>query len=339
MSESKAVILGCQGLELTPDERAFFQEQRPFGFILFARNLESAEQILSLTSDLRETIEQPFAPILIDQEGGRVQRLWPPLADIYPHASQLGALYHENSDLALHAAWLMSRLHAFDLLKLGINVNCLPVLDIPTADGHDIIGKRAYGDQPRLVAHMGTAAAQGLKAGGMLPVIKHMPGHGRATADTHLELPTVHAGHNELRAKDFVPFQEMSDELMAMTAHIVFSSIDPHNPATTSKIVIETIIRQEIGFNGLLMSDDVSMKALSGDFDERARQIFAAGCDIVLHCNGDFDEMRSVCNVAPLLEGQAQIRANKVLNAFIEPDDQIEQQCRDEFAALKDMMN
>lgn len=334
MSESKSLILGCEGPVLTETERDFFQKVRPFGFILFARNLKNASQIQALTEQLRDSIDDPRAPILIDQEGGRVQRLWPPLADQYPHAAQLGALFLKDEALGLHAAWLMSRLHAFDLIKLGINVNCLPVLDISMPEGHDIIGKRSYGEDPTLVAKLGQAAADGLKSGGMLPVIKHMPGHGRATCDTHLQLPTVDAGHNELRAKDFLPFETLSNELMAMTAHIIYASIDPHHPATTSPIIISDIIRGEIGFDGLLMSDDVSMKALSGDFYSRAKQIFAAGCDIVLHCNGDMNEMRAVSEAAPVLQGRSLERAARVKDAFVEPEDQIEDECRLEFKEL-----
>lgn len=335
MNEStKSMIVGCSGTKLNEAETAFFEKELPFGFILFDRNLEDAAQITALCEELRASVQNPAAPILIDQEGGRVQRLRPPLAQNYPHAWQLGEIYKEDHELGLHAAWLMSRLHAFDLLKLGINVDCLPVLDIPTPEGHEVIGRRAYGDEPDIVSKMGQAAADGLKAGGVLPVIKHIPGHGRASADTHFELPTVTTPFNELAETDFVPFTNLSSELMAMTAHVVFSAIDPDQPATMSRKVIDQVIRLDMGFDGLLMSDDVSMNALSGDFAERTSGIFAAGCDIVLHCNGDMAEMVAVAEKTPVLSGDSAQRANAVLAAFVEPDDQNEAAIRSEFGEI-----
>lgn len=333
-NQSKAMILGCSGLRLTEEEKLFFQAQRPFGFILFNRNIDNYEQIRLLTAELAASVGQAMVPILIDQEGGRVQRLRPPLAENYPAAWQLGDVYKKDKHLGLHAAWLMSRLHAFDLLKLGINVDCLPVLDIPTPEGHQIIGKRAYGDEPNIVSVMGQAAADGLKAGGVLPVMKHIPGHGRAAADTHLELPTVDTPLDELIRTDFEPFVKLSDELMAMTAHVIYSAIDPDAPATTSKKAIEGYIRGHIGFDGLLMSDDVSMNALSGDFSERTSRIFAAGCDVVLHCNGNMGEMQAVADMTPVLEDRALERANAVLAAFNEPDGHNEASLRDEFKTV-----
>ncbi|WP_162652340.1 beta-N-acetylhexosaminidase [Lentilitoribacter sp. Alg239-R112] len=334
MRESKAMILGCAGLSLNEAERAFFKEENPFGFILFSRNIENAEQVLRLTKDLRTAIDNPQAPILIDQEGGRVQRLRPPIAANYPSASQLGEIYQKKADVGLHAVWLMSRLHAFDLLSLGINVNCLPVLDVPSPDGHEVIGTRAYSKRAEDVVKMGRVACEGLKAGGVLPVIKHMPGHGRAMADTHKELPIVTTPHLDLSASDFIPFKALSEELMAMSAHVVFSDIDTSNPATTSAIVIHDIIRSEIGFDGLLMSDDVSMNALSGDFAQRTSRIFSAGCDIVLHCGGDMDEMETVASNTPILSGASHTRAAAVLSSLAEPDDIDEQDIRQEFEAL-----
>ena len=227
MSESKAVIFGCAGLELTKDEAAFFAEHQPWGFILFGRNVDSMAQIADLSASLRDSIGRPDAPVLIDQEGGRVQRLKPPLVPQYPSGADLGALYLANPEAGLRATWIMSRLHAFDLYPLGINVDCLPVLDVPAPGGHEVIGRRAYGITPDVVAALGFAASEGLKAGGMLPVIKHIPGHGRAGADTHHELPCVDASRAELAARDFVPFRALKDEAMAMSAHVVFSDIDP----------------------------------------------------------------------------------------------------------------
>lgn len=334
MNESNAMILGCSGLTLNDAERAFFKQEKPFGFILFNRNVKSADQVLALSAELRDCIDNPQAPILIDQEGGRVQRLRPPIAANYPSASQLGEIFQKDQDMGLHAVWMLSRLHAFDLLSLGINVNCLPVLDVPSPDGHEVIGTRAYSTSAQDVAKMGRVACDGLQAGGVLPVIKHMPGHGRAKADTHKELPIVTTSHAELSTSDFVPFKALCNELMAMSAHVVFSDIDKTNPATTSSVVINNIIRSEIGFGGLLMSDDVSMNALSGDFAQRTERIFSAGCDIVLHCCGDMDEMRAVAAHTPLLSGASLSRAGAVLSSFCEPDDCDEQDIRQEFAAL-----
>jgi len=334
MSESNAVIFGCSGLTLTADERAFFAESRPWGFILFGRNIADRLQIADLVAALRDSVGRPDAPILIDQEGGRVQRLKPPLVPQYPAGADLGALYESNRGAGLRAAWIMSRLHAFDLHPLGITVNCLPVLDVPVPGAHQVIGSRAYGPSAETVAQMGRAAADGLKAGGMLPVIKHVPGHGRANADTHFELPVVTASRAELSARDFVPFKALRGEAMAMSAHVVFAAIDPASPATTSAVTIDEIIRGEIGFDGLLMSDDVSMNALSGDVATRTRAIITAGCDVTLHCNGVRSEMEAVASATPALAGNALRRANAVLAAFGMPDDSSEAGLRSEFEGL-----
>ncbi len=304
MTDTRALILGCSGLLLTDEEKAFYREVQPWGFILFGRNIESHDQIRRLTDDLRDTVAGRHAPVLIDQEGGRVQRIKPPLADKYPSGADLGAIYTKDREKGLRAAWLMSRLHAFDLLKLGIDVDCLPVLDVPVEGAHDVIGSRAYGYDPETVTAMGRAAAQGLKDGGMLPVMKHMPGHGRAGADSHHNLPVVDASRESLKAHDFAPFKAMRSELMAMSAHVVYTAIDPERPGTTSKTVIDEIIRGYIGFDGLLMSDDTSMNALAGTIGERARDIVAAGCDIVLHCNGVMAEMQAVVAEAPILRAR-----------------------------------
>jgi len=330
----KAFIAGCSGLFLTADERAFFAQERPWGFIVFARNIDNPEQLTRLCQQLRESVDNENAPILIDQEGGRVQRLRPPHWTDYPPAAHIGALFDSNIETAKRAIYLLSRQHAFDLLPLGINVDCLPVLDVPSPGMHDVIGNRAYGPSPEQVAVLGQAACDGLKDGGVLPVIKHIPGHGRATADSHLDLPRVDAARKELEAHDFRPFVELANEHMAMTAHIVYSALDASAPATTSPVVIDEIIRGQIGFDGLLMSDDVSMQALSGDFVARTRSIFAAGCDVVLHCNGDMDEMQAVASVTPELDGKALDRANAALAATNGADDSDEQQVREEFAQI-----
>ena len=330
----KAFIAGCSGQSLTETERAFFAAERPWGFIVFARNIDNPDQVTRLSAQLRESVDNEHAPILIDQEGGRVQRLRPPHWTDYPAAAQLGAIFNNSPDTAMRAIWLMSRLHAFDLLPLGINVDCLPVLDVPSPGMHDVIGNRAYGPTPLHVATMGQAACDGLKAGGVLPVIKHIPGHGRATADSHLDLPQVDASLQELEAVDFPPFAALSSEPMAMTAHIVYSALDPVAPATTSKVVIDEIIRGKLGFDGLLMGDDVSMKALAGSFADRTAQIFDAGCDVVLHCNGDMVEMQAVASKTPELTGKALDRANAALAATDGVDDSDEKQVREEFATI-----
>lgn len=331
MSESKAWIAGTAGLKLTPDEIAFFRDERPWGFILFARNISEPAQIEDLCAHLRDLVDREDALVLIDQEGGRVQRLRPPLAPNYPSGSALGALYRENEEEGLRAAWLLSRLHAFDLLKRGIDVDCLPVLDVPVEGANDVIGSRAYGKEPESVTAMGRAAADGLIAGGMLPVMKHMPGHGRAFADTHHELPTVTTPFDALAEHDFAPFRALADLPMAMSAHVIFAAIDPKNPATTSGKVVEEVIRGHIGFDGLLMSDDISMNALSGDYFDRTKAIFAAGLDIVLHCHGIMDQMRAVASCTPELEGKAFERAKRAIEYRKQPDASNEEELREEF--------
>jgi beta-N-acetylhexosaminidase len=335
MSESKAVILGVGGLELTVEERALYSDVQPWGFILFGRNIGEANQIADLVASLRDTVHgNRHAPVLIDQEGGRVQRIREPICPRYPSGADLGAIYRQDREAGLRAAWLMSRLHAFDLLKFGIDVDCLPVLDVPIEGASDVIGSRAYGKNPAIVTEMGRAAAEGLKAGGVLPVVKHMPGHGRGMADSHHELPVVNVSLDDLKAHDFVPFQALKDELMGMSAHVVFSAIDPYAPATTSRRVINDIIRGYIGFDGLLMSDDSSMNALKGTLGERAKAIAENGCDIVLHCNGVMDEMLQVVAAAHPLEGKARERARRVEAAFGKIDGADEAAVRAEFASL-----
>lgn len=334
MSESKAMILGSSGPTLTADEVALYRDERPWGFILFARNCIEPAQITDLVASMRDAIGRPEAPVLIDQEGGRVQRIRPPMIERYPSAAVLGELYRQDRDKGLRAIWLMSRLHAFDLMKFGINVDCLPVLDVPIEGASNVIGDRAYGFDPKTVAEMGQAAADGLKAGGMLPVMKHMPGHGRGMADSHHELPVVTVSRAELEAHDFLPFVAMKDELMAMSAHIVFTAIDPNEPATISRKVIDEIIRGHIGFDGLLMSDDTSMNALKGTIGERAARIVGGGCDIVLHCNGVMDEMKAVVKETVPLAGDALRRARAVEAAFGAGDGLKEEAIRAEFHGL-----
>lgn len=334
MTESKAMILGSSGPNLTADEIALYRDERPWGFILFARNCLEPAQISDLVAAMRDTVGRPDAPVLIDQEGGRVQRIRPPMIERYPSAAALGELYRRDREQGLRAAWLMSRLHAFDLIKFGINVDCLPVLDVPIEGASNVIGDRAYGFDPKTVSDMGRAAAEGLKAGGVLPVMKHIPGHGRGMADSHHELPVVAASRAELEAHDFLPFIALKDELMAMSAHIVFTAIDPDEPATISRKVIEEIIRGHIGFDGLLMSDDTSMNALKGTIGERAARIVGGGCDIVLHCNGVMEEMKAVVKEAIPLAGEALRRAEAVERALGPGDGADESALRAEFHGL-----
>ena len=307
-----AAIFGCSGPRLTPDEAAFFRDARPWGFILFRRNVESPHQVRALTAALRETVGDAAAPMLVDQEGGRVQRLAPPHWPRYPPARAYGEAARDPAERRALVR-LGARLIACDLAGVGINVDCAPVLDVPAPGAHDIIGARAYADTPQDVATLGRAVAEGLIAGGVLPVIKHLPGHGRALADSHEHLPVVEADAASLSAHDFVPFRRNADLPLAMTAHVVYAAFDPEHPATTSAIVIRDIIRGEIGFDGLLMTDDLSMKALAGSFEDRARAALFAGCDVVLHCNGSMEEMRGVAAGATALAGKSQLRADAAL--------------------------
>lgn len=332
MTESKAMILGCHGRSLSREEIRFFRGECPWGFILFARNIAEPEQIRDLVAEMRDCVNRPDAPVFIDQEGGRVQRIRPPLAPNYPAGEALGAIWQKDHEAGERAAWLLARLHAFDLLSYGITADCIPVLDIPVEGASDVIGARAYGRTPEAVTALGRATAEGLMSGGVLPVMKHVPGHGRASADTHFELPVVDAKLGDLQRYDFVPFRELAHLPMAMTAHVIFSAVDPDNPATISGRVIEEVIRGEIGFDGLLMSDDVSMKALSGDFPSKAAAILAAGCDIVLHCNGEMEEMAGVASRTGALEGTSLERARRALASAGARDEADEAEARAEFA-------
>lgn len=317
MSRS-AAIYGCAGLVLSETEKGFFREAQPWGFILFARNCEAPDQIRALTSSLRDAVGY-HAPILIDQEGGRVARLKPPHWRSYPAGRRFGELYARLPEQGLEAARLGARLIASELHPLGIDVDCVPVLDVPVPGAHDVIGDRAYALTPEPVAALGRAAAEGLLEGGVLPVIKHIPGHGRAGVDSHLSLPVVEASAAELRATDFPPFRALADMPLAMTAHVVYTTFDETAPATTSPRMIKDIIRDEIGFDGLLMSDDLSMQALQGSLAERTRASFTAGCDLGLHCNGKMEEMVQVASETPLLAGQALARSQRALDQLRPP--------------------
>jgi len=310
---SRAFITGVSGIELTDAERDFIRAERPWGFILFKRNVDTPAQVARLVGELREIVGAADAPILIDQEGGRVQRLGPPHWPAYPPGAVFGSLYDIEPALGLKAARLSNQLIAADLADLGITVDCLPLADVPVAGADAVIGNRAYGTEPAKVAAIARAVTEGLEQGGVLPVLKHIPGHGRATADSHFRLPTVDSARSELERTDFAAFVPLADLPMAMTAHVVFSALDPVQPATTSATIIEQVIRGVIGFQGLLMSDDVSMNALAGSIAERTRAIVAAGCDMVLHCNGKLEEMREVASQTPELSGRALERASRAL--------------------------
>jgi beta-N-acetylhexosaminidase len=314
----RAFITGLAGLRLTPEEQALLRAARPWGLILFRRNIQDAPQVIALVDSFRDAVGWR-APVLIDQEGGRVQRLAPPQWPAYPPGARYGEIYDLDPDAGLAAARLGARLIAADLHALGIDVDCLPVADVPVAGADRVIGDRAYGDRPDKVAAIAGAVAEGLLAGGVLPVMKHMPGHGRATADSHERLPVVKTDRRTLESTDFVPFRALRALPLAMTAHIVFSAIDPLAPATTSAIMIE-VIRGSIGYDGLLMSDDISMGALDGALDARARAAIAAGCDMALHCNGRLAEMQAVAGAVPILAGDAERRAKAALAARRAPE-------------------
>jgi len=312
-------IYGCEGLSLGAEERDFFRAVQPWGFIVFGRNIADPEQLRALVQSLRETVDDETAPVLIDQEGGRVARLKPPHWKERPAAGRFGALYTSDREVAREAVYLNARLIAHDLCEVGINVDCLPVLDVPVEGADSIIGDRAFARDPATIIDLGRAAIEGLIEGGVLPVMKHIPGHGRATADSHLALPRVATGPEELSATDFVTFRSLNHCPMAMTAHVVYDAVDPQRPATTSPKVIRDVIRGQMSFDGLLMSDDVSMNALSGPLSVRTKAALFAGCDVVLHCNGKLEEMREVAEEAKSLEGAALKRAQAALAQLRSP--------------------
>ncbi len=330
-----AFITGCEGLILTANEESFIDQAKPWGLILFGRNVDTPDQVRALTSRFRELVGRDNAPVLIDQEGGRVQRMKQPNWRTYPPGRAYADHYSREAVAGLKATRLVYRLLARDLADVGINVDCVPVLDVPQPGSHDIIGDRAYGMTADQVALLGRAASQGLMDGGVLPIIKHIPGHGRAFADSHLELPVVHASRDELNRIDFVPFAALADIPMAMTAHVVYAAIDAEAPCTLSATIIGEVIRKQIGFDGLLMSDDLSMKALDASLPDavgssdnfqssmHARGVLAlrAGCDILLHCNGNMDEMVQVADAAGRLDGLPLKRANRALSFLRTPDD------------------
>jgi beta-N-acetylhexosaminidase len=308
-------IFGCKTTILTKEEKNFFKLVKPFGFILFQRNCNDKEQLKKLVADLQECVEH-HAPVLIDQEGGKVQRLKPPVWRDAIAAETFGSIFEKKPDLACKLATANARLIAEDLYQMGINVNCSPVLDLKELNAHSIIGSRAFSSDPYTVSELGKAVVKGLKEGGVAPIIKHIPGHGRAQVDSHYSLPTVDAEFFDLSERDFKPFYLLNECSAAMTGHLLFSKIDAINPVTLSKIVIKEIIRENIGFHGLLISDDLSMAALSGSLPQRGREALLAGCDIALHCNGQLAEMKNIIGTgvefSPLAKNRAEIFLNDV---------------------------
>jgi len=317
---ARAFITGLAGLSVSADERAFLRDVRPWGAIIFKRNVSTPDQVTELVQSFRDIVGWE-APVLVDQEGGRVQRLGPPHWPAYPPGARYGEIYDREPAAGLAVARLAGHLIAAELKTLGIDVDCLPIADVPVTGGDPVIGDRAYGSEPGKVAAIARAIAEGLQAGGVLPVLKHLPGHGRATADSHHKLPVVDADRAALEATDFAAFRPLAGLPLGMTAHVVFTAIDPVAPATTSVTIVRQVIRGFIGFQGLLMSDDVSMNALSGTIAERSRDALAAGCDVVLHCNGDMNEMSAVAGEVPELSGDAAKRADAALAARSAPEE------------------
>ena len=307
-----AFITGLAGPRITSTEQAFLREAQPWGLIIFRRNVETPEQLVRLTSTFRDVVGRD-APVLVDQEGGRVQRLGPPHWPAYPAGATYGRIYESDAETGLAAARLGARLMAADLAAVGIDVDCLPIADVPVTGADLVIGDRAYGRTAGQVAALARAVADGLLSEGVLPVLKHIPGHGRAAADSHAALPVVEADRASLEASDFAAFRSLRDLPLGMTAHVVYTAIDAIAPATTSVTVVRDVIRGAIGFDGLLMGDDISMGALSGSIADRSRAAIAAGCDVVLHCNGEMDEMRAVADTVPALAGESQRRADRAL--------------------------
>lgn len=313
--KATAAIVGIAGTAVYDAERALFARKRPLGFILFARNCESPDQVRALIRELRSCVEDPAAPVLIDQEGGRVARLKPPQWPALPPLRRIGELALLDLEAAKDAAWLHARLTATDLEPLGITINCSPVLDLGLSGQTEAIGDRAFSDDPETVAILGRSTIEGYLAGGILPVIKHLPGHGRATVDSHADLPCVEAERDVLAKADWLPFKANAEAPLGMTAHILFQELDQGACATQSKVIVDEIIRGEIGFEGALLSDDLSMQALGGSLGRRAALAREAGCDLALHCNGVFDEMAAVLEAAGSLDGQALLRVERALAA------------------------
>ena len=316
----QAAIYGIEGTELTRDERAFFADADPAGFILFRRNCECRDQLVRLTSALREVSGRPEVPILIDQEGGRVARMRPPEWPAFPAGEAFDRLYQLAPSSAIEAARSNARALGLMLNEVGVNVDCLPMLDVRQPGATDIVGDRALGSDPMQVSALGRAILDGLHSAGVLGVIKHMPGHGRALVDSHKELPIVLADEEDL-AVDLEPFERLRGAAMGMTAHVVYTAWDSERPGSKSPIVIQDIIRERIGFDGFLMSDDIGMEALSGDHGQRAAACVAAGCDVALHCDGQMENMRLVADAVPALSQEGEARLARAMALTFTPQD------------------
>jgi len=308
----QAAIYGLEGFALNGEERSFFRDSQPAGFILFRRNCENQEQLLRLTDSLRELSGRDDVPILIDQEGGRVARMRPPAWPAFPPAEKFANLYRAAPSSAIEAVRANARALALMLRSAGINVNALPLLDVRHEGATDIIGDRALGSEPMQVAALGRAVLDGMASAGVVGIVKHMPGHGRALVDSHKELPVVPASAEELEI-DLEPFERLSWAPMGMTAHVIYEAWDAERPASLSPTVIKTIIRERIGFDGWLMSDDLGMEALSGDFGSRAAGVVAAGCDVALHCSGKMDEMVAVAAAVPAMSEEGETRLSRAM--------------------------
>ncbi|NRA30749.1 MAG: glycoside hydrolase family 3 protein [Parvularculaceae bacterium] len=311
MAHHLATMFGCSGTTLTDWEKAFFRETRPWAYILFGRNIDIPEQVKALTAALREASNDPDAPIFVDQEGGTVARFKRPHFRHPPNPSAFAQHHEKDPEVAAEAAWLNARIMADDLKALGVNANCAPMLDVVDPNAHEFLQKRALGYDAETVTTLGKATALGLRDGGVAPVVKHAPGHGKGDADSHHNLPRVRATREQLIAEDFVPFQALKREAMMMTAHVIYEALDPDHPGTLSSAIINDVIRDDWGYDGLLMTDDINMNALGGTIEERTRSAIAAGCELICHCNGDLADMESVARGAGTLSGQAIIRADK----------------------------
>jgi len=328
-----AVIFGCIDTVLTAAEIELFSECNPFGLILFEHNCIDPGQLRDLVTQFQEVVGRKDAPILIDQEGGRVTRMKPPHWRHPPPARVFPEIASKDREAGKRAAYLNARLIGRELASVGINVDCLPVLDIPVVGAHEIIGDRALGRDAEMIAELGRALSEGIMAEGVLPIIKHIPGHGRAKSDSHKELPIVDTPRDELEQTDFVPFDLMADMPWAMTAHVVYTAIDAERAATISPVIIDEIIRQKIGFDGLLLSDDIGMEALSGTKGERARTILTAGCDLALECSGKIEDMTEVASIIPQMTEEAmkraaiaeQMRQDQLLNDGLASEDALKE--------------
>ncbi|MEM9840735.1 MAG: beta-N-acetylhexosaminidase [Pseudomonadota bacterium] len=311
MTKQLSTLYGCAGTTLSSWERAFFGEVRPWGYILFGRNIETPAQVKALTNELRAASDDPEAPVFIDQEGGTVSRFKGPHFRHPPAAHLFGALYEDDPETAEEAAWLNARIMAHDLKALGVNANFAPVLDVVKKDAHPFLKSRAFGDTAGAVTALGKATALGLREGGVAPVIKHAPGHGKGDADSHLALPRVDLAENDLETEDFKPFLAMRKESMLLTAHVLYTDIDKDRPGTLSPTIVKELIRAKWGYDGLIITDDINMNALGGTIEERSRDALAAGCEIICHCNGEREDMEAVAKASIDLTGDTLRRADR----------------------------